>query len=52
MLGHSGNRKQPIGFMAIMGVDAEYISNGENMIGSLDYPDLLSGTHITLDDDS
>src|SRR5260370_30675785 len=51
-LGHSGNRNQPIGFMAITSVDAEYISNGEIMIGSLDYPDLISGTHITLDDDS
>jgi hypothetical protein len=38
--------------MAITGVDAEYMSNGEIMIGSLDYPDLISGTHISLDDDS
>ena len=51
-LGHSGNRKQPIGFMAITGVDAEYMSNGEIMIGSLDDPDLISGPHITFDDDS
>jgi len=47
-----GNRKQPIGFMAITGVDAEYMSNGEIMIGSLDDPDLISGSHITLNDDS
>jgi hypothetical protein len=51
-LGHSGNRQQPIGFTAITGVDAEYMSNGEIVMGSLDYPDLISGTHITLDDDS
>ena len=38
--------------MAITGVDAEYILNGEIMIGSLDYLDLFSRTHITLDDDS
>src|SRR5262249_34033729 len=50
--GHSGNRKQSIGFMAITGVDTEYISNGEIMIGSLDDPDFISGTHTTLDDDS
>src|ERR1700758_5883729 len=51
-LGHSGNRKQPVGFMAITGVDAKYMPNGEIMIGSLDHPDLVSGPHITLDDDS
>jgi hypothetical protein len=51
-LGHSGNRKQPVDFMAIPGVDAKYISNGEIMIGSLDHPDLISGPHIALDDDS
>src|SRR4029453_1834310 len=49
-LGHPRNCKQPLGLIAIMGVDAKYISNGEIMIGSLDYPDLISGTHITLDD--
>jgi hypothetical protein len=42
-LGHAGDRKQPVGFMAIPGVDAKYISNGEIMIGSLDHPDLISG---------
>ena len=51
-LGHSGNRKQPVGFMAITGVDAKYMPNGEIMIGSLDHPDLVSGPHITLDDAS
>jgi hypothetical protein len=38
--------------MAITGVDAEHMSDGEIMIWSLDYPDLISGTHISLDDDS
>src|SRR5262249_54620159 len=38
--------------MAITGVDAKYVSDGEIMIGSLDYPDLISGLHITLDDHS
>jgi hypothetical protein len=36
--------------MAITGVDAKYVSDGEIMIGSLDYPNLISGLHITLDD--
>jgi hypothetical protein len=49
-LGHPGNRKQPLGLIAITGVDAKYISDGEIMIGSLDYPDLISGAHIALDD--
>jgi hypothetical protein len=34
--------------MAITGVNAKYISDGEIMIGSLDYLDLISGPHITL----
>ena len=37
------------GFMAITGIDAEYMSDCEIMIGSLDYPDLISATHIALD---
>src|SRR5262249_31673683 len=49
-LRHPGNRKQPLDFIAITGVDAKYISDGETMIGSLDYPDLISGPHLTLDD--
>jgi hypothetical protein len=48
-LGHSGNRKQSVDFIAITGIDAKYISNGEIMMGSLDYPDRISGPHITLD---
>jgi len=47
--GHPGNHKQPFDFIAIAGVDAKYISDGEIMIGSLDYPDLISRPHITLD---
>jgi hypothetical protein len=35
--------------MAITGVDAKDISNGEIMIGPLDYPDLIPGPHISLD---
>ena len=48
-LGHPGNRKQPFDSIAITGVDAKYLSDGEIMIGSLDYPDLISATHIALD---
>jgi hypothetical protein len=33
-----------------MGVDAKCIPDAEIVIGSLDYPDLVSGAHITLDD--
>jgi hypothetical protein len=51
-LRHGGNRKQPVDFMAITGVDAKYMSNGEIMIGFLDHADLVSGAHIALDDDS
>src|SRR5262249_3964424 len=51
-LGHSGNRKQPIDFLVITGVDAKYVPNGETMIGPLDDPDLISGPHIALDDNS
>ena len=51
-LGHLGNRKQAIGFMAIAGKDTEYVSNREIMIGALDDPDLIAGTDITLGDDA
>src|SRR5262245_54695028 len=47
---HPGNRKQPFDFLAIAGVDAKYVPDGEIMIGFLDYPDLISGPHIPLDD--
>jgi hypothetical protein len=49
-LGHPRNREQPLGLIAVMGVDAKYIPDSEIMIGCLDYPDLISGAHITLDD--
>ena len=51
-VGHLRNRKQPLDFMPITGVDAEHMSDSEIVIGSLDDPDLISGTHISLDDDS
>jgi hypothetical protein len=35
--------------MAITGVDAKDISNGEIMTGSLDYPDLIPGPNVPLD---
>jgi hypothetical protein len=38
--------------MAVTGVNAKYMSNGEIMIGSLDHPDFISGPHIALGDDS
>ena len=38
--------------MAITGVNAKYMSDGEIVIGPLDCPDLISGPHIALDDDS
>src|SRR5262249_17132621 len=51
-LGHPGNRKQPFDLIAITGVDAKYIADGETMIGPLDHPDLIPGPHLALDDDS
>jgi hypothetical protein len=32
-LGHLRNRKQPLGVVSIVGVDAKYISDSEIMIG-------------------
>jgi hypothetical protein len=49
-LGHPRNRKQPLDLVAIAEVDASYIPDGEIMIGSLDYPDLVPGAYIALDD--
>src|SRR5262249_21716984 len=51
-LGHSGNRKQPVGFVTITCVDTKHISNGEIVIWSLDDADLISGPQLTLNDDS
>jgi hypothetical protein len=36
--------------VAILGVDAKYVANGEIMIGTLDDADFISGPHITLND--
>lgn len=49
-LRHSRSRKQPLGFIAITGVDAKYVSDGETMSRPLDYPDLITRPHATLDD--
>jgi hypothetical protein len=49
-LGHSRNGKQPLDFIAITGVDAKYVSEGETMSRPLDYPDFISGPYTTLDD--
>jgi hypothetical protein len=38
--------------MAISIVDAEYISDGEIVIGSFDYPDFISRPQVTLGDNS
>src|SRR5262249_48163679 len=51
-LGHSGNRKQPVGFVAIACVDAKHIANGEIVIGSLGDADRIAGPHVTFDYDS
>jgi hypothetical protein len=34
----------------ITGVNAKHISDGEAMIGSRNYPDLITGSHIAFDD--
>src|SRR5262249_33115425 len=49
-LGHSRNRKQPLGFIAITGVAPKYGSDGETMSWPLDYPDLITRAYSTLDD--
>ena len=51
-LGHSRHRKQPLDFIAITGVDAKYISDGETMSRPLDYPDLIPRAYTPLDDQS
>jgi hypothetical protein len=38
--------------MAITGVDAKYVPDGEMVTGSFYYPDLIASPHVTLDDDS
>ena len=51
-VGHLRNRKQPLDFMPITGVDAKHISDGETMFGPFDDPDLISCPDVTLDDDA
>src|SRR5690348_15453884 len=51
-LGHSRDRKQPLDFIAITGVDAKHVSDGETMSRPLDYPDLITRPYTTLDDQS
>src|SRR2546430_2502943 len=51
-LGHPRHRKQPVDLVAITGVDAKHVPDGEIVPGSLDDPDIISRTHIALDDDS
>jgi hypothetical protein len=49
-LGHLWNRKQPLDFIAITGVDAKYVSDGEAMSRLLDHPDLITRPYTSLDD--
>src|SRR5262249_12501465 len=51
-VGHSRYRKQSLDFIAITGVDAKYISDGETMSRPLDYPDLITRLYAPLDDQS
>src|SRR6267378_838318 len=51
-LGQLRNRKQPRHLIPIARVDAKDISDGEVVIRLLHDLDLVSGTHIALDDDS
>ena len=51
-LGHLWNGKQPRDFLPVTGVDAKYIPDGEIMLGPFDDPDLITGPHVTFDNDS
>src|SRR5438067_4650698 len=51
-LGQLRNRKQPRHLITIARIDAKDILDGEVVIRLLHDPDLVSGTHIALDDDS
>jgi hypothetical protein len=48
--GHPGNFKQSPEFIAVTSVDPKHVSDGEIVIRSLDYPNLIPGPDITLDD--
>src|SRR5204863_8846311 len=51
-LGQLRNRKQPRRVITIARVDAKDILDGDVVIGLLQNPDRVSGTHIALGDDS
>src|SRR5262249_10244727 len=51
-LGHSRHREQALDFVAVRGVGAKSVADGEVRIGSLDAPDLIPGPHIPLGDES
>src|SRR5262245_65604768 len=51
-LGHSRDSKQPLDFIAITGLDANYVSDGQTKSRPLDYPDLITRAYSTLDDSS
>src|SRR5712692_1040833 len=51
-LGQLRNRKQPRHLITIARIDAKDISDGDVVIRLLHDPDLVSGAHIALDDDS
>jgi hypothetical protein len=46
-LGYPWDRKQSFDFGAITGVDAKYIADGEIMIRSFHYSDLISSPDVT-----
>src|SRR6516165_7867095 len=51
-LGQLWNRKQPRHLIAIARIDAKDVSDGEVVVRLLKEPDLISGAHVALDDDS
>src|SRR5882672_7528849 len=51
-LGQLRNRKQPRHLIPIARIDAKDLSDGEVVIRLLHDPDLVSGAHVALDDDS
>ena len=49
-LGHLRYRKQPLDLIAITGVDAKYVPDGESVSRPLDYSDLVTRPYSSLDD--
>src|SRR5262249_57133688 len=49
-LGHSRDRKQPRDFLAITGVDAKDVPDGETVIWPIEHPDLITRPDTSLDD--